>query len=242
MKKVIVFLFLFFTTNLWAQYAVPIITAAEKAFEYGNVIQGEMARHEFTVTNTGEKELKISRVRASCGCTAAEPDKKLLKPGESTKIKVEFNSTGRQGIQRKYIYIYSNDTANPELRLTFTSNVIPKKYVVNGEIRLPKLQLAERRHDFGDAKEGDILTTEIEFENAGKSELEISQVRTSCGCVAAVTSEKIIPAGGKGTLKIELDTTGRTGKLTRTVTVFSSDPENSRALVTLFVNILPKDS
>src|SRR3972149_942850 len=105
-KSVLVFLIVM-TSISFAQIMGP--KAAIKQTEY-----------DFTITNTGGDLLKIIAVRATCGCTAANPDKSELKPGESTTIKVSFNSSGRLGPQTQFIYIKTNDPANNEIRLKIT--------------------------------------------------------------------------------------------------------------------------
>lgn len=60
--------------------------------------------------------------------------------------------------------------------------------------------------------------------NRGKENVMIDQVRPSCGCTAAVASEKIIPPGEEGTVRVEYDPEkGRFGKFHKTVKVFIKD-------------------
>ena len=42
----------------------------------------------FVLKNTGDVPLLIKDISASCGCTVPEWDKKPIKPGETTEIKV----------------------------------------------------------------------------------------------------------------------------------------------------------
>jgi hypothetical protein len=122
-KKVLVLLCLLISVS-YCQLLGPKIVFQEKEYDFGTVVQGERAKHNFVITNDGDDTLKISNVHASCGCTAALPDKKELLPGESTNIKVEFNSTGRSGSQVKYITVKSNDKDNPEFVLKFYGEVV----------------------------------------------------------------------------------------------------------------------
>ena len=56
-------------------------------------------------------------------CTASEPAKSDLKPGESSKIKVSFNSTGRTGEQKKAVLVFSNDPINPTQKITIKARI-----------------------------------------------------------------------------------------------------------------------
>jgi hypothetical protein len=47
-----------------------------------------------------------------------------LKPGESTKIEVTFNSKGRRGIQQQRVTVTTNDPENEEMILTIKCNVL----------------------------------------------------------------------------------------------------------------------
>ncbi len=122
-KKTLAFLCLLISVS-YAQYSGPKIVSQEKEYDFGTVVQGEKVKHNFVVTNTGEGKLIINNVHASCGCTAALPEKKELAPGESTNIKVEFNSRGRSGDQLKYITIKSNDVGSPEFVLKLYGKVV----------------------------------------------------------------------------------------------------------------------
>ena len=125
-KKAIVFMF-FSSAFIFAQVLGPKISVLQTEYNFGDVTQGEKVTHNFTITNSGGELLKIEDVRASCGCTAAVTEKNELKPGESTQIKVEFNSQGRKGNQVKFIYVRTNDKDNSEVKLKLFGNVVEKK-------------------------------------------------------------------------------------------------------------------
>ena len=108
MKTQIIIYFLFVSTIL-AQFGTPKIVPLEREFDFGDISEGEIVTHDFIIFNKGLDVLKISKVKASCGCTAVEPSKKELVPEDSTKIRVKFNSARRKGEQRKFVYVFSND-------------------------------------------------------------------------------------------------------------------------------------
>ena len=225
-----------------AQIVGPKLTVSENEYEFGKIAQGVEVTHDFIISNTGGDILEIQKVRASCGCTAAAPEKDRLEPGESTAITVKFNSAGRKGLQKKYVYISSNDVENPEIRLMFTADIVDRAELKNSEAELPSLELETYHKDFGTVEEGKILDWEVAFANTGGEELIIENVKTSCGCTAAVLSGEKLTPGEKGNLKIELDTAKRSGKMTRTVTLFSNDPAQPTQTITLEVNVQKKDS
>ncbi|MCX7875509.1 MAG: DUF1573 domain-containing protein [Melioribacteraceae bacterium] len=238
--KIKIFIWLVISNIIFAQFNQPKIEATKSTHDFGTIVEGQVVSTNFEIINNGSGELKIDRVNASCGCTAAAPTKNVLKPGEKTLIKVDFNSTGRLGPQEKYVYVMSNDPVNKELRLSFKCVVVDKSVAKDVNTKLPKLKLNKSEHDFGDVEEGKLVDTKIGFKNVGNAELIISEVKTSCGCTAALLSSKKLQPGESGNIRIELDTNGREGKLTRTIIIYSNDPEGPNQVITLNANILKR--
>lgn len=219
-----------------AQIIGPKASFKTLEFDFGNIEQGKVVDYNFIVTNTGGDLLKILNVRATCGCTAAKPEKSDLMPGESTQIFVSFNSTGRLGAQIKYVYVTTNDTSNREIRLKISGNVLAAGTPVDSE-KLPKISFRESQHDFGIVKEGSVVSYTFKFANKGKSFLKIKDIKTSCGCTAALISSKEIAPGNEGTLKVDLDTKNRQGRMSRTITVVSNDPEEPNKVLTIYAEV-----
>lgn len=122
MKKIILaILALGFTWTANAQDAKTTTTDANKAefkfeqmeYNYGTIKQGDKVDYEFVFTNVGKEPLIISSANGSCGCTVPDWPKEPIKKGEKGKIKVTFNSAGKQGMQDKTVTINSNAATNP---------------------------------------------------------------------------------------------------------------------------------
>ena len=242
MKNLLIIL-LFASSIILAQNTkAPQISVTPEKFDFGKIVEGTVVSKEIEIENTGTDTLKIERVRASCGCTAAQPAKTVLAPGESTTVNVSFNSTRRFGQQRKHVYIFSNDPQNSEFRFSFSAIVVKEKDDQSSLLTAPQLKMNRHTYDFGKAHEGAKLKLTVDLENVGKDVLEIRDVKTSCGCTVAELSSKKLKPGEKGNIDIEFDTTDRTGKMARTVTLISNDPKNPEQTITLFVNILERNS
>ena len=102
----------------------PSFNVNEKAHDFGDIPQTQKAEYDFIVTNTGHDNLIIRKVKASCGCTAVTPEKKVLASGESTSIHVAFDPRGKSGRQSKTITVITNDPKNSNVLLRIVSNVI----------------------------------------------------------------------------------------------------------------------
>jgi len=101
----------------------PHILFESESFDFGTVKDGANVEYSFKFTNTGKSTLKILKTKASCGCTATEPVKTVLKKGESSEIKIVFNSTGRKGNQHKTITVITNDPDKSVIVLHVQGNV-----------------------------------------------------------------------------------------------------------------------
>lgn len=87
----------------------PVMTFEKESHNFGNVTEGEVVEYSFKFTNTGNRDLLITKAEASCGCTVPEWPKEPLKPGESGYMKVKFDSKGRpEGYTEKELYIQAN--------------------------------------------------------------------------------------------------------------------------------------
>jgi hypothetical protein len=235
MKKKFFIAMIILTSCSFAQKQGPKITSSNPNFDFGEILEGQIVTHTFEIQNVGGEDLKIENVQASCGCTAAQPSKKVLKPGEKTTIRVEFDSSNRMGAQHKAVYVSTNDIINPQFQLSFTAIVVDK--LTSPPKDSPKLVFSSYQYDFGQVEEGKIYDAKIGFKNGGKGILEIKDVKTSCGCTAVLLSSKKLKPGESGSLKIELDTANREGKLVRTITLNSNDPTNQNQTITIIANI-----
>ncbi|RTQ47523.1 DUF1573 domain-containing protein [Hymenobacter gummosus] len=109
----------------------PVMTFAESEYNFGDIKQGEVVKHTFEFTNTGKTPLLIDNAQASCGCTVPQWPKDPVAPGAKGTIAVEFNSTGKVGVQNKTITITANTQPN-------TTNIAIKGNVLdmaNGPVR-----------------------------------------------------------------------------------------------------------
>ncbi|OHX67261.1 DUF1573 domain-containing protein [Flammeovirga pacifica] len=80
----------------------------ETEFDFGDITEGDVVTHIFKYKNEGEVPLTITNVQVTCGCTAPNWDRKPLAPGETSDLKVTFNSRGKKGKQIKKITILAN--------------------------------------------------------------------------------------------------------------------------------------
>ena len=88
--------------------------------DFGRFRQDATVVREVSVTNSGKKELSLRSLQGNCSCVRAEADKKNLKSGESTLVRISFLPQDKKGTLQKALTIYSNDPVNPVQRVTIT--------------------------------------------------------------------------------------------------------------------------
>lgn len=88
---------------------------------FGTIIEGQIATYDFKFKNNGTEPLKLSQVKASCGCTTPKYPTTEIMPGDSANIRAEYNSNGRPGTFNKNIFVTSNAG---DVTLTILGNVV----------------------------------------------------------------------------------------------------------------------
>jgi hypothetical protein len=89
-------------------------------------------------------------------------------------------------------------------------------------VKGPAIEVTPESHDFGKVKQNLNLETEFEIRNIGTEEVAIGRISTSCGCTAALTSDRVIKPGESTTLKVTLETRRYKGQIQRSVSVASN--------------------
>jgi len=84
--------------------------------------------------------------------------------------------------------------------------------------------------NFGTIKQGESVTHEFTFTNAGKDDLIITNAQGSCGCTVPQYPKEAIQKGGKGTIKVTFNSAGKMGMQDKTVTITSNAKNSPRIL------------
>jgi len=103
-----------------------IVLLIDSVYNFGNIKQGQSVSFNFKFKNTGKKALVVTNASASCGCTVPEKPERPIMPGQTSFIKVVFNSTGKSGHQDKNVTVSANTNPSfPTIKLI-------------GEVEVPK--------------------------------------------------------------------------------------------------------
>ncbi len=100
----------------------PRIAVEPESFDFGQTLQNKTLTKEFVVRNLGSVDLVLQEVTTSCGCTAALPESKIIKPGGQTPLRVSVETRSALGRAEKVVTIRSNDPTRAilQIKLSFT--------------------------------------------------------------------------------------------------------------------------
>jgi hypothetical protein len=130
MKRLILILIIFSGFNSYAQSSRTdgaVIAWERSTHDFGDIFQGDKVEHTFRFINTGNKDLVITNVEVTCGCTTPKGwPRDPIPPGEKGELTVAFNSVGKIGKQNKVVTITSNSTGSVN-QIMFSATVLEKK-------------------------------------------------------------------------------------------------------------------
>lgn len=135
-------------------------------YDFGDAYSGTKIERVMTIHNAGTDTLKLSDVRAACGCTAAMLTTQTIPPGDSGKLSITFNTQGYGGQKPvKQVYLSSNDPTTPKTTINFSVNV------------LDALTAEPKFFSFDNSKLDSTYTKTITISNPSKDPIKILSVK-----------------------------------------------------------------
>ena len=86
----------------------PAIKFEKIEHDFGKILQGEQVSYTFKFKNVGDAPLIISSIEKTCGCTTPDFSSAPIKPGDSGKITITYDSKGHKGFQNKRLVVKAN--------------------------------------------------------------------------------------------------------------------------------------
>jgi hypothetical protein len=107
--------------------------------------------------------------------------------------------------------------------------------------KVPAIKFTKMVHDYGNIYKGDDGTCTFEFKNAGKADLLLTNVSSSCGCTVPEWPKEPIPPGKTSSIKVSYNTQN-VGMISKSVYVTSNAEEERITLsITGSVSERPKE-
>ena len=86
----------------------PAIKFEKMEHDFGKILQGEQVSYTFKFKNVGDATLIITSIEKTCGCTTPDFSSTPIKPGDSGKITITYDSKGHKGFQNKRLIVKAN--------------------------------------------------------------------------------------------------------------------------------------
>jgi subtilisin family serine protease len=95
------------------------------------------------------------------------------------------------------------------------------------------LDFPEPLQDMGRIPHSQVQTHRFAFANTSERAVRILRVQATCGCTVGTLDKKVYKAGERGELVVTLDPEKFSGRIRKTVSIQTDDPDQSRYYVTL---------
>ncbi len=124
----------------------------------------------------------------------------------------------------------SNPTSPTSIETSAAEEVIPTG-------PLTTIEFAETKHEYGSIDQGEKAAHTFTFKNTGNEPLVLSNVKPSCGCTTPSWTKEPVAPGETGSIDVEFDSKGKSGKQTKTVTV-TANTEPAKTVLTISGEVL----
>tara|TARA_Y100000816_G_C25976977_1_gene510019 strand:+ start:292 stop:759 length:468 start_codon:yes stop_codon:yes gene_type:complete len=95
----------------------------------------------------------------------------------------------------------------------------------------PKFSFDQEEHNFGQIKDGDIVSHTFRFTNTGQAPLIISKATAACGCTVPQWPKQPIPVGGTGEIQVQFDSSNKPGMQNKVVTITANTESKVKKLL-----------
>lgn len=219
----------------------PMAETPETRHAFGTLGTGGTGSHGFLVRNAGDAPLTLRRGATSCTCTVSDFDEaeggspdgaKVVPPGGSTRINVQWKGKGPGGPFRQQATIVTDDPRRPELVFVVEGVVVPTWKAAPEMIALPNVSSS-----VGAKAVVDVFSYGVEPPRAGEPVVDDPQAAQFFSFATSPLSAEEIAAeaGATGGFRLTVDLRPGlpVGLLKRTVRVPFTTPEEMVAEIPL---------
>ncbi len=186
----------------------PMLVCDQAAYDFGKVDESVGIEHTFVLKNEGDAPLEIKQVQPSPGCAVTAVSKKIVPPGDESRVTAALSLLGRSGPLHKTISIESNDPEQSDFTLSLHGTVVTGLEVNPGQL------------EFGNLNVGSAVTGIVEVALYTTNVFTIGKVETDHPRVAArsevvregkayriiVTTQPPLPTGSlRGSVRVITD-------------------------------------
>jgi len=194
----------------------PEIFFENPDFNFGKIFKGVKVKHIYKFENRGKSILTISKVKTSCGCTAAVITDKNVLPGKTEKIEATFNTRSYRGNVRKSITVMSNDPNSPKYKLSLSGEIIEE------------ISAKPQTINFGSIHINEEIDKNVTIKSLTEYNLNITKITSSKPFVNASIAEK--NEGGYN-IKVTLKDNLKVGRFSGNISLETDSPRQPKLIV-----------
>jgi hypothetical protein len=101
---------------------IDVVNGAE--YDFGIMMAGTKRSHEFIFKNVGDAAAKIRFLKSTCKCTVGKFEQAVLKPGEETKVELEWKAIANFSDFSQSATIGTDCTGQEEVQLKISGQVV----------------------------------------------------------------------------------------------------------------------
>lgn len=196
--------------------------------------------YTFRYSNVSSRDVRITKISTSCGCTAASFASEVIAPGAEGMVTLVYNPKNRIGTVETHAFVYTTvSTKYPVARLTLTGEVVCSDKWDYLPYAMGALRIKRKQVVFSEVTSSIRPSERILCANTGEKFLKLSAQMLPP--YARFRSEPdVIPPGQEGDLVITVDGSKlpekTTDKLQFTFIIEGIDASLSDRLVNVIIN------
>lgn len=211
---------------------------------FGKVFTRQTVKDTVYFYNTREKAVTVA-VRYSPSHIKTDVSPQSIPPQGKGMLVLTYDAAAKND----YGYIYDSvifkfdDDNSYDNRLSVTANLVEdfSKLSKNELKNAPMAYFDKNSIEFGNITQGEKADCDFTLENRGNSALIIRKTKASCGCTAVTMGETTIAPGGKTVIRATFDSSGKSGRQYKSITVITNDPNNPEIGLTISGNVTAKN-
>ena len=205
---------------------------------FTNVKKNESKSRTMQIANTSDKDATVEFVNLPAHLSL-KLNPATLKPGQKGTVEGIYDGTKNSGWGNvsDIVRLRVNGVMQESVYYYVSANLVEDfSNLTKAEIdNAPVFKIASNTVDIGKMRDSEQKDVEFRFQNAGKRDLVIRQIRATCGCTAIQQSgDGVVKPGEWSTIKATFNSGGMSGRTTKVIYVYTNDPKNSE--ITLMLN------
>lgn len=213
--------------GLQAQPKLELVGGDTK--DWGRVtLKQSPLKFNLVLKNSGNQELKITRLKPTCGCTTAPLKSNELKPGESTTVEVSLSIQGNSGKLHKQIAIETNDPDKPYIN-----------YMLIAEVVLPLTVSPTTYLPFNNLQVGVESQAKLKIKNTSEGSITLTEIKTNLPELKVNLKNDLLLKPGQEVELIAKIKPGKSGNMSARISIKTNNVEIPELVINGFGKVEP---